>query len=110
MTTSNAPPCRKLGSECRALRVTLRVGSLEEGNASLDHEATWLLGHTARITFGEPWAAEGDLYVDAVLQVPCRYLRDDGTSSGCQVYGYRGVSPRRSLPASQPRQLGGERF
>jgi hypothetical protein len=110
MTTNNAPPCRKLGSQCRALRVTLRVGSLEEGNASLDHEATWLLGHTARITFGEPWEAEGDLYVDAVLHVPCRHLREDGTSSGCQVYGYRGVSPRRSLPASQPRQLGGQKF
>jgi hypothetical protein len=45
-------PCRKLGSQCRALRVTLRVGSLEEGDTSLDHEATWLLGHTQRIAFG----------------------------------------------------------
>ena len=48
-------PCRKLGSQCRALRVTLRVGSLEEGDTSLDHEATWLLGHTEHITFGELW-------------------------------------------------------
>jgi hypothetical protein len=86
------------------------VGSLEEGDASLDHEATWLLGHTAQISFGEPWADEGDLYVDAVLHVPCRYLRDDGTSAGCQLYGYRGVAPRRSQPAAQPRQLGGQRF
>ena len=43
-------PCRKLGSQCRSLRVTLRVGSLEEGDTSLDHEATWLLGHTERIS------------------------------------------------------------
>ena len=57
-------PCRKLGSQCRALRVTLRVGSLEEGDTSLDHEATWLRGHTEHITFGDLWWGEGDLYVD----------------------------------------------
>jgi hypothetical protein len=41
--------------------VTLRVGSLEDGEPSLDHEATWLLGHTEHITFGEPWSGNGDL-------------------------------------------------
>ena len=106
----SAPPCRKLGSQCRALRVTLRVGSLEEGDASLDHEATWLLGHTEQITFGEPWSGDGDLYVDATLHVPCRYLREDGTTAGCQLYGYRGVAPRPPRRAEQPRQLGGQRF
>jgi hypothetical protein len=106
----SAPPCRNLGSQCRALRVTLRVGSLEEGDASLDHEATWLLGHTEQITFGEPWAGNGDLYVDATLHVPCRYLREDGTTAGCQLYGYHGVAPRRPRRAEQPRRLGGQRF
>ena len=38
--------------------MTLRVGSLEEGAASLDHEATWLLGHTRQITFGRLWEGE----------------------------------------------------
>lgn len=106
----SAPPCRTLGSQCRALRVTLRVGSLEEGAASLDHEATWLLGHTERITFGDLWAADDDLYVEAILHVPCRYLRDDGTSSACQLYGYRGVAPRPPRRGEQPRRLGGPRF
>src|SRR3954468_4357246 len=62
-----APPCRNLGRQCQSLPVTLRVGSLEEGTTSLDHEATWLLGHTARISFGQLWEEDGDLYVDAVL-------------------------------------------
>ena len=103
-------PCRKLGSQCRALRVTLRVGSLEEGDTSLDHEATWLLGHTERITFGDLWWGEGDLYVEAVLHVPCRHLRSDGGTEECRLFGYRGVArrPPRRLP--QPRRLGGNRF
>lgn len=105
-----APPCRKLGPQCRALHVTLRVGSLEEGEASLDHEATWLLGHTEQITFGAPWAGNGDLYVDATLHVPCRYFREDGATATCGLYGYRGVPPRRPRRSEQPRRLGGHRF
>ena len=50
-----APPCLRLGSQCSSLKVTLRIGSLTDGAASLDHEATWLLGHTGRITFRELW-------------------------------------------------------
>ena len=103
------PPCRQMGSQCRALRVTLRVGSLEDGEASLDHEATWLLGHTQQITFGEPWIGDGDLYVEAVLHVPCRYLREDGAGAGCALYGYRGRPPRPRR-VEQPRRLGGHRF
>jgi hypothetical protein len=107
---SSAPPCRRLGSQCRALRVTLRVGSLEEGDASLDHEATWLLGHTEQISFGEPWSGNGDLYVDAMLHVPCRHLREDGTTAECRLYGYHGTAPRRPPRGEQPRRLGGQRF
>jgi hypothetical protein len=108
--TITLPPCRTLGSQCRSLRVTLRVGSLEDGAESLDHEATWLLGHTEQITFGEPWAGNGDLYVDATLHVPCRYLRDNGDTAACQAHGYRGAAPRPPRRPPQPRQLGGGRF
>src|SRR5918993_1605383 len=104
------PPCRRLGSQCRALPVTLRVGELEEGSDSLDHEATWLLGHTRHITFGDLWEAEGDLYVDAVLHVGCRYLRPEGRGARCSLYGYRGALPRGPRRREQPRRLGGERF
>jgi hypothetical protein len=52
--------------------VTLRIGEFENGPTSLDHEATWLLGHTERITFLDLWEGEGDLYVDANLHVACK--------------------------------------
>ena len=103
-------PCRKLGSQCRALRVTLRVGSLEEGDHSLDHEATWLLGHTQHITFGDLWWGEGDLYVEAILHVPCRYLRTEGGTAECRLLGYRGAARRPPRRPPQPRRLGGNRF
>ena len=106
----SAPPCRKLGPQCRALRVTLRVGSLEDGEPSLDHEATWLLGHTEQITFGEPWSGNGDLFVDATLHAACRYLREDGTTAACRLYGYSGPARRPPRRPEQPRQLGGRRF
>lgn len=104
------PPCRFLGAQCRSLPVTLRVGSLEEGNASLDHEATWLIGHTQSITFSDIWEDEGELYVDAVLHVPCRYLHQEGVSARCTAYGFRGSAPRRFSRPQQPRQLGRDRF
>jgi hypothetical protein len=106
----SVPPCRGLGSQCKSLKVTLRIGELEEGPASLDHEATWLLGHTRQMDFLELWEGEGDLYVDAVLHVPCRYLRQDGSRAQCRAYGYEGPSPRGLRREPQPLQLGGDRF
>lgn len=104
------PGCRRLGSQCRGLPVTLRVGSLEEGVDSLDHEATWLLGHTSQITFGVLWEDEGDLYVEAILHVGCRYLRQEGLGARCTLYGLQGPMPRGPQRVEQSRQLGGDRF
>ncbi|MBA2627898.1 MAG: hypothetical protein H0U85_07780, partial [Gemmatimonadales bacterium] len=103
------PPCAAMGRQCTALRVTLRIGSLDEGNTSLDHEATWLLGHTQHISFLELWEDEGELYTEAVLHVPCRFLGRDGSAARCGAYGYRAPAPvaRRR---DQPRQLGADRF
>lgn len=105
-----APPCHALGSQCRAVPVVLRVGALEEGNASLDHESTWLLGHTQNITFYEIWEDEGELYVDAMLHVPCRFLQRDGSVARCAAYGFTGSTPRGPARRDQPRQLGEDRF
>jgi hypothetical protein len=107
---SNVPPCRSLGAQCKSLRVTLRIGELEEGPTSLDHEATWLLGHTERIDFLELWEGEGDLYVEAVLHVGCRYLHEDGGRATCRAHGFEGATPRGSRREPQPLQLGGDRF
>lgn len=103
------PPCAGLGRQCTALKVTLRVGSLEEGSESLDHEATWLLGHTEHITFLDLWEGDGDLYADAVLHVPCRFLSRENGTAACAVYGYRGTLPAARRRA-QERQLGKDWF
>jgi hypothetical protein len=105
-----APPCQSLGSQCRGVPVVLRVGALEEGNTSLDHETTWLIGHTQHITFYEIWEDEGELYVDAMLHVPCRYLHREGATSRCQAYGFAGPTPLGPRRREQPRRLGRDRF
>lgn|SRR6185295_6277276 len=110
LAPTTAPPCRSLGSQCKSLRVTLRIGELEGGPASLDHEATWLLGHTDRIDFLELWEGEGDLYVEAVLHVPCRYLVQQGSRAECRAHGFAGPAPLGARRQFQPLQLGADRF
>src|SRR5215208_2147096 len=107
---STVPPCRSLGTQCKSLRVTLRIGEFEDGPTSLDHEATWLLGHTDRIDFLELWEGEGDLYVEAVLHAPCKYLQQSGVTARCRAYGFEGPTPRGARRAPQPLQLGEDRF
>ena len=104
------PPCRALGSQCRSLPVTLRIGPLEDGTASLDHEATWLIGHTQHIAFVGIWEDGGELYADATLHVSCRYLHREGAFAQCAAHGFRGPAPRGAYQPEQPRRLGGERF
>jgi hypothetical protein len=106
---TQAPPCTALGRHCNAIRATLRIGSLAEGTESLDHEATWLLGHTQNITFQDVWESEGDLYTDATLHVPCRFLKTEGAEASCGAHGFRGTLPRVRR-TEQPRQLGKDWF
>ena len=104
------PPCRALGAQCRSLPVTLRIGPLEDGTTSLDHEATWLFGHTQHITFSEVWEDQGELYVEAMLHVSCRYLQRDGATARCAAHGFRGPNPRGAYRPEQPRRLTRDRF
>ena len=99
-----------MGPQCQSLKVTLRVGSLEDGPSSLDHEATWLLGHTERVDFGEPWDDGEDLFVDAVIHVPCRYFRQLGAQTSCGMYGYQSQARRPPRRSDQPRRMGQDRF
>ena len=72
---------------------------------SLDHESTWLLGHTQNITFGRLWEDEGDLYVDAVLHVGCRSSRGKATAPGASCTASAGRlpwAPDASRPAAAP--------
>jgi hypothetical protein len=110
LSPPNVPPCRSLGVQCKSLRVTLRVGEFEAGPNSLDHEATWLLGHTQHIDFLELWEGEGDLYVEAVLHVPCKFLHQAGERASCRAHGFTGPAPRGGRRSHQPLQLGGDRF
>ena len=110
-----APPCRSMGSQCDRLRVILRVATLEGSGkgdpTSGDHEATFLLGHTERITFlGDLWRDERDLYHEAVLQVPCRFLARNGSSDLCRAHGYRRKSRPGDPDPAEPRQFEGDRF
>lgn len=101
------PPCRSLGRHCHALDVTLRVAALE---GSQDHDATWLLGHTQRVDFGELSTDDDELWVEARIHVPCRHLQlnDDSTVS-CKAHGFTGVLPAPQRK-QQPRRLGGDNF
>ena len=79
--------------------------------APADHESTWLMGHTERITFlSDLWEDDGDLYVAAELQVPCRFLAEAGD-------GRRRTARRTDSPArprqndpKAPRRLDKDRF
>jgi hypothetical protein len=103
-----------MGSQCDGLRVLLRVATLDAGPDSADHEATWLLGHTERITFlGELKRDARDLFIEAVLQVPCKFLEPAPSGEGgsrCKAHGYSRATPPRGPDPAEPRRLGGERF
>jgi len=95
--------------------VTLRIGSFGADPTSLDHEATWLMGHTARIAFGSLRRVGDDLMVDAILQVRCRYLKAAGNGGGpeekrCAAHGHTGVLAPPGPRPDQPRRLGGDDF
>lgn len=117
------PACARLGRQCRALPVTLRIATLDEDSPSLqDAAATWLTGHTEHITMGKLYVRDGHLQVDVVLHVPCKYLEvegmhpetagsrrnggptvafsgnwtsrvPEGIAAHCTAHGYRGVVP-----------------
>jgi hypothetical protein len=71
-----------------------------------------MLGHTERITFlGELKRDGADLYIEAQLQVPCRFLAaDPGGGSRCLAHHFaRRKAPSPPDPA-EPRRLGGNSF
>lgn len=108
----HAPPCTGLGRHCRELPLTLRVADLEDDSPTLqDAAATWLLGHTERITMSKPYRRAGELLVDATVHVPCKHLRlagdrpvpasPDGSRRAdpvrCAAHGFRGRMPATTL-------------
>lgn len=85
----------------------MRVAVLE---GQEDHDATWLLGHTERIDFGRTFVEDDELWVEARVHVPCRFLRGEADGSvRCSAWGFRGRVPVPERPP-QPRRLGGNRF
>jgi hypothetical protein len=105
------PPCSGLGRQCRELAVTLRVGMTDQGPDSLDHEATWLLGHTETISFGTLRPEGRNLLVPAVLHMTCRYLRTERSGEAeCRAHGFRGPAPAPTTPAAAPRRLESDQF
>jgi hypothetical protein len=98
-----------MGRQCRALNVTLRVSADLEAPSDGDDEATWLLGHTQRITFRRLWRHREDLFARVTLHVPCKYLSENGSGACCDAWGYRGqVAP--SEARHQARQFPNDEF
>ena len=101
-------PAAASGSQCQSIRVTLRDRRAGGRPDSLDHEATWLLGHTAQIDFLELWEGEGDLYVDAVAPRPLSLSAPGGRPGpmpgarlrGARAPGARGASRSRCSSAA----------
>ena len=100
-----------MGTQCRAIPLTVHLGVLEGGEDPLDHEATWMLGHTQRLDFGALRVVNDDLFVDVTLHLPCKWLKEgsDGLAA-CAAHGYRGPVPEAPPREAQPRRLGGDRF
>jgi hypothetical protein len=119
-----APDCAGLGRRCRELSVTLRIADDSDSPSLRDAAATWLTGHTERMTVSRPYVKGSDLLADTTIHVPCRYLRTaDGTlvsaawtnggrrrapgpaTAGvrCAAHGFAGPLPpdTRPLPADR---------
>ena len=91
--------------------MTLRVGGLDEGTTSLDDEATWLLGHTGKISFGSLRPSEDSLLVDATLHVGCRHYKEGPAGrGGCAALGFTGPAPAPLAEATGSRRQGGDHF
>jgi hypothetical protein len=51
----------------------VRISDLDDDGLTMqDASATWLTGHTERITWGEPYVEGRMLLVAATVHVPCR--------------------------------------
>lgn len=89
----------------------MRISDLEDDSATLqDAAATWLTGHTERITWGDPYTTEDYLLVDATLHIPCRYLEGNGSGARCGAFGYQGRSPRSTQAEFEGFRMEGDRF
>ncbi len=106
------PPCSRLGRQCREITLTVRISDLDDDGLTMqDAAATWLTGHTARMTWGEPYVEGRMLLVKATIHVPCRYLQPNGAGVTCGVHGFSGRTPRSSQPKEPMElQLGGTEF
>lgn len=105
------PPCSALGKQCTSLPVTIRVGTFEGDDPfELDHDGTWLLGHTQRISFRKLYVEDDDLLADAVLHVPCRYFKAEDGKAQCTAHGFVGPTPSVRRQLRQTRQAGDDRF
>lgn len=126
------PNCTSLGRHCRELKVTIRVSDTDTESRTLqDASMTWITGHTERLTFGKPYVVDTDVRVDAIVHVPCRYLRseegkhairpggkptkslrDPDARVVCSAHWYRGKLPKGTRrPGNRPLvRLDDERF
>ena len=94
----SAPACTRLGQHCQELRLTLYIADTTDSTETQNDLGTWLLGHTQRISFGKPYRAGGEVLVEAVVRVPCKYLEKNVQGARCKVHGHIGSLPRSVRP------------
>lgn len=106
------PACNHLGRHCRELKLTVRISDIDDDSLTLqDASATWMTGHTERITWSDPYVQDRMLMVDATVHVDCRYLRSNGDGGAhCRAHGFVGRNPRTSQGPLRQLQFGNDRF
>ena len=88
--------------------MTLRIAESDDSRSLQDAAATWLLGHTERITMGKPYWSGDEFLVDAKVHVPCKYLKEAGKQgqAHCTAHGFKGPMPASTqAPLERRRQF-----
>jgi hypothetical protein len=117
------PECRSLGRHCREVKLTIRISDATGESQTLkDASVTWITGHTERVTYGKAYVAEDEIRTEAIVHVPCKYLRTtdgdlaiapdgtevcgrdgNGTEVHCAIHGFRGAVPQSTQQRGESR-------
>ena len=101
LANAATPPCRRPRPAGASAPVPEPAGHpagrrAGGGHRSLDHEATWLIGHTQHISFSSSGRTKGELYVDADAPRSLPLLQSEGSRAQCAAARLRRAQPTRA--------------